>query len=373
MATKEDSRQFGLFRMVGGRYELSGLPASTASELFHYERLIKAVAHALYLKANPRRKRVPKGFDKGFSLRITDVRDGSVVPVLERAEEEATGQAGILVPDWFDESRRLINDALRSISSPAGGLPAGFPVETLKDFAHFGRTLRAEERFELSAIDEAVPGIVDRTSRRKLAALADMHSLEVEQVVVGQVTGLRSEPQEFDFRLPEKRIRGKYQDPTTWEHLRQFQGFGDRAPLVALSALAVCQLDGELVRIEDVYSLEAALPKQWADRIAELAALQTGWLEEDTPAISTTSLDAIETLLLALMDEGIGRPGIFPTVEGEVQLEWVTDLCDVQVRTTAHDTYELDVMQLETGEDAQSVFEINDLDGVLDELRGYLT
>ncbi|MFK5636172.1 hypothetical protein [Ornithinimicrobium sp. LYQ103] len=371
MVANEDSRQFGVFRMVGGRYEAPGLPASTASELFHYERLVKAVAHELYLRANPRRKRVPKGFDKVFALRIVDVQDGSVQPVLERVEE-GLSQSRIPMPDWFDESRRLINDALRSISSPGGHLPTGFPVQALKDFTHFGRTLGNTERFELSSRDESIPAVVNRESRKRLVALADLHSIEVEQVVVGQVTGLRSEPQEFDFRLPDKKIKGKYQEPATWEQLRDFQGFGDRAPLVALSALASCQLDGEIIRIEDVYSLEGALPAPWADRVAELAALQRGWLDEDAPEISSSSLDAIETLLLALVDEGVIRPGIFPTPEGEVQLEWVTPTFDIQVRTTDLDMYEVDVMHLDGGEDVEFTVAFADLDDLLDELRGLL-
>lgn len=371
MVANEDSRQFGVFRMVGGRYEAPGLPASTASELFHYERLVKAVAHELYLRANPRRKRVPKGFDKAFSLRIVDVQDGSVQPVIERVEE-GTSQSGIHVLDWFDESRRLINDALRSISSPGGNLPTGFPVRALKDFSHFGRTLGYMERFELSSGDENIPAIVDQESRKRLAALADLSSIEIEQVVVGQVTGLRSEPQEFDFRWSDRKIKGKYQEPTTWEQLREFQGFGARAPLVALSALVSCQLDGQIIRVEDVYSLEAALPAPWADRVAELAALQPGWLDEDTPEISPSSLDATETLLLALVDDGVNRPGIFPTPDGQVQLEWVTGILDIQVRTTDSDVFEVDAMHLDGGEDVQFAVAFVDLDELLDELRGWL-
>src|SRR5690606_34030521 len=79
-----NSRAFGSWRLQGGRYEQQGLAVEVLAEFARYERLVVDVAWGLYKQRHASRQRVPRGFASSFSLRLSDIRRGSVIPVLER-------------------------------------------------------------------------------------------------------------------------------------------------------------------------------------------------------------------------------------------------------------------------------------------------
>lgn len=109
-----DRRTFGSWRLRGGRYEQQGLPVEVLAEFARYERLVVDVARGLYKQRHATRQRVPRGFASSFSLRLSDIQAGSVVPILERATNETDTlfdeDSGI-----FDEARILIQDTLPGV------------------------------------------------------------------------------------------------------------------------------------------------------------------------------------------------------------------------------------------------------------------
>lgn len=326
MTDRAAGRPFGAFRLSGGRYDdRLGLPVSTAAELARYEKLVVRVARALYLEPRPRRQRVPAGFAEALDLRIVDVEPGSVIPVLTRNDDDAL--AGI--SDIYEDARRAVNDALRAVAS-GDPLPSGFPVAALTEFASFGRSLQEGEAIDLAVADEP-PARLDRAIRQRVQALARLDRIESEVTLQGQITGLQSNPQRFDFALVDGRqVAGSYGDETWWAVLRDYQGFADRAPLVSLSAVARRSLDGSIIDVVDVLGVEPALPPAWSQRLHQLAELRQGWLDAiDAP--HPTTIDRAEALLLASLDEGFDRPGIFPSLDGGIQLEWRAPAVEVEL------------------------------------------
>lgn len=324
-----DDRAFGHVRLRGGRYDQPGLPVTTAVELARYQRLVSAVAYHLYMRAHPKRKRAPRGFSDSLDLRLVDVQSGSVIPVLSRTP---TSHPTLLGDDWHEQARVLINEALANINRDQR-LPAWFPVEALKEFASFGRSLQDDEVIEFSGNGAEVAPFTPQT-RRRIQSLANLEEIEVELLVQGQVIGLHSDPQRLDVLLAapsNRKLVGEYTDPGMWDTLREFLGFADRAPLAALSVVARQGLDGEIRAIVDVLGIEAALPTEWVDRIAELASLRKGWLDPDSDSPSREALDITEEFLLACVDEGLPRPSIYPSADGGVQLEWRTASVSVEL------------------------------------------
>jgi len=319
MSDDDGGTPFGHFRMVGGRYDRPGLPVSSAMELFRYERLVKAVAHHTFLARNRGRRRVPRGFENLLELRLVDVARGSVVPVLNRSS-----RGDVLIQyDLYEEARRLINEALGELGKADPSLPRNFPVPALKEFAQFGRSLHDSEYIELSGIDEP-PVVLSPSTRSVIQRLAQLESIEVESVLVGQITGLRSEPQQFDFSFAAdgRKFVGLYVDPVVWNALHELQGYANRAPLASLSVVAKQGVDGEVLGIVDVLGVEAALPPAWAERVEMLTSLSRGWYQEESESPSPKAIDAAEELLFAFVDEDVPRPGIYPFIEGGVQFEW---------------------------------------------------
>ncbi|MBB4912651.1 tyrosine-type recombinase/integrase [Actinophytocola algeriensis] len=320
--SEEDVPSFGVIRMRGGRYERHGLPLEAASELQRYEHLVIRVARALYMRQHPQRRRSPRGFTTSVILRLTAVQEGSVIPVLRR--DEFLTQDALISPlyDYFDQARLAINQALGELESN-NNLGGSFPVECIKDFAAFGRSLREDERIEFSN-DGTNPVRFSHNTRRRLQEIAQLDLIDVETAIQGQVTGLRSDPRQFDFVVSPtgRKLLGSYQNAEVWDDLRAFQGFAERAPMVSLSVVAAQSLDGSIRSISNVLNVEPALPAEWADRIKYLADLEDGWLDGSGLAPSSVALDKTEEILLACVDENVPRPGIYPTESGGSLLEW---------------------------------------------------
>jgi hypothetical protein len=225
--------------------------------------------------------------------------------------------------DVYEEARRLINAALGELGKADPSLPVTFPVPALKEFAQFGRSLHDSEYIELSGVDEP-PVVLTQATRTVIQRLAQLESIEVESVLVGQITGLRSDPQQFDFSVAAdgRKFVGLYVDPVMWTALRELQGYANRAPLSSLSVVAKQGIDGELLGIVDVLGVEAALPPVWAERVEMLTSLSRGWYNEQTESPTPEAIDSAEELLFAFVDEDVPRPGIYPFLDGGVQFEW---------------------------------------------------
>lgn len=60
----------------------------------------------------------------------------------------------------------------------------------------------------------------------------------------------------------------------------------------------------------------------WVERLAELSRLESGWLDGEGKVITAAALQASEKVLLDASNLGLSRPGIFPTPQGGIHLEW---------------------------------------------------
>ncbi|MDX6764631.1 hypothetical protein SIN09_35915, partial [Streptomyces sp. F8] len=137
-----EARGFGSWHLKGGRYEQRGLPVEVLSEFARYERLVIDVAKGIYKRRHAMRQRVPRGFTSSFSLRLSEVRRGSVIPVLEVAPQDSSTLFDDDDSGIFEEARLVIQRALKSIGE-GDGIPGDFPVNALREFSRFGRSLQA--------------------------------------------------------------------------------------------------------------------------------------------------------------------------------------------------------------------------------------
>lgn len=76
-------------RLTGSRFGQPGMPVEVLPELAAYRELVATVARELFLRRNPGRQRVPRGFTESFQLRLERVDKGSTIPVLERVSPES--------------------------------------------------------------------------------------------------------------------------------------------------------------------------------------------------------------------------------------------------------------------------------------------
>ncbi|MFJ4806420.1 hypothetical protein [Streptomyces murinus] len=339
MGTDEE-RTFGSWHLRGGRYEQHGLPVEVLSEFARYERLVVDVARALYMQRHPQRQRAPRQFSR-FSLRLAGVKSGSVVPVLVMPQDSESALFQTDDADVFDEARVLIQSALRSVGQ-GSGIPPKFPVQALREFARFGRSLQEKE---FISFDEGTPNAAtySRDIRRSIQELSRLERFEVETLVIGQVIGVAADEGTFKVRLARngRVIVGHFSSDDIIPDLRQYLDVSTLAPTVAMSAVAIQSTAGEIIEIQDVLGIEPVLPADWSERLAELQKLESGWLEGGGESIGRKVLRQTESLLLELLDAGVSRPYIYPTEKGGVQLEWSSSAGEVTAEVTVEGKVEI--------------------------------
>ncbi len=75
-----ESEEFLKPMLVGGRFEGHAIPLDFLRDLAALNDIILEGARAAYLKANTDRSRLPKGFADDFTLSLSGVEQGSVIP-----------------------------------------------------------------------------------------------------------------------------------------------------------------------------------------------------------------------------------------------------------------------------------------------------
>ncbi|GAA1063529.1 hypothetical protein [Streptomyces asiaticus] len=365
-----EARVFGSWRLRGGRYEQHGLPVEVLAEFGRYERLVIDVARGIYKQRHASRQRVPRGFASSFSLRLSGIRPGSVIPVLERIPGDTAALFEEIDAGVFDEARMVIQETLRSISAGAG-IPRSFPPHALREFSHFGRSLQEDEFIEFDAGTPSA-ATYSQSVRRLIHEQARLDRFEIETLVSGQVTGVSADKGTFDFRLARggRVIIGRFASDDIVGELKQYLDRSTMAPTVAINAVAIQSMDGDTLEIRDVISIEPVLPAEWSERLVELHDLESGWLDGVGAQVDRKVLREVESLLLEFLDTGVRRPYIYPTEEGDVQLEWPFAAGEVTLVVTSDERVEVFVFSKENDDEREQSFSWRQLTEIAEFVHG---
>lgn len=336
------------------------MPLEVLSELSAYRDLVVEVARALYLAANPGRRRLPKGFEQGLDLVVDGIGSGSAVPhVVRRAPEEGLFDgmpSAMAADDIFTHARVAIEEAIRAARTGAA-FPPGFEPQVLIRFNALGRALRAKERLEIGPPGGSDPVTYDTEVRKILLRRANL-AYEDAVDLVGVVRAANKDTEGFDLRLV---------------------GDGRRVPVVtqtlflpiALSAMSTDALvrvrgvgkfsnTGELLKVQ---SADVGLAEEGAEgtrfgcsipvdeQISALGTLAPGWLDGEGEAYAEADLGWTKQLVEGVLAAfSLPTPYVYPTPDGEVRLEWPLPAHEV-VATLVPSTHSIDLLAVRLGED----------------------
>jgi hypothetical protein len=76
------SFEFMTPRLEGERFTRHAIPFEVLRDLAVLENLVIEAAKWKYLEAHSEHQRVPRGFTEGVSLQLSEVCDGSAIPVI---------------------------------------------------------------------------------------------------------------------------------------------------------------------------------------------------------------------------------------------------------------------------------------------------
>lgn len=349
-------------RFAGTRFDGHTLPIEVAKDLAAYEELIVDLAKHLYLKDNPTRKRVPKGFDDEFSLHVKQVDDGSAKPVLLWA----AAFAGILASppehaSYFERARLLVGE---TVSAEAAGMPIpdDFPLSHLAAFNQLGRSLRDGESVDLAPAGSAIAELTPE--RRKQLVLKANSEYTKDIDICGQIDEV--DYRELTFRLRSEggeTIRAKFQ-PADKAVVHRAAGDSVRR-FVRIKGSAVLDAQERHRKPVEMSHIEELPNQPLAKAISNLSELRAGWFEGQGVAIPADKLAELSDLLANTFPEDLVYPFVAATPYGDVFLEWISDERRVSAEIIVSDkSCSLQCVKVRAGESIEAEVSLDDPQGV---------
>ncbi len=298
----------------GARFDQHTLPIEVARDLAAYESLVIDLARYLYLRDNPGRQRVPRGFDAEFHLHLQRVDAGSARPLLSIVTA-GTLALNTGINPLFEKARDLIGQC---VSAPDGQFPEDFPRDLLSHFNQVGRSLREGESWNLSP-ESAAPAILTPEKRKHLVLAADkVYEREIE--LSGSIGEADWEKSTFRLRVADGTQATVPMPESFHAKAREFGG----RPRHQVTVKGVAAYDSweKLQKIVSVDSLDIQKDFQLAARFDALSDLQDGWLDGVGKAPDSAALALVAENIVGHFPENLPIPAIVPTPEGNLLMEW---------------------------------------------------
>ena len=333
----EERPGFKRVRLTGARFEGGRLPVDSLTELQKYQDIVRIAAEAEWRQEHPEED-VPQDLHSSVSLTIDRINKGSA-DLLLAFEEQTYDQYQVDGQNMVD---LFIVAAYSNTEIPE--LQALTPYEAYKFraiVAQLGSTLSSDQTIEYYPnAPESAPVVISVESHKlaheNLLSAEDfllVPETEVEETglqkfnesLIGKVTALDTDKMTYRFTLQDgQQLTGHYKRQVKiLDDLREVVNEAAEGPLTKISGELQTKND-ELFRFWHTFSVEQVQFDNtvWGQRLTEFASLRRDWDEAGAEQISSVALDAAQAILRTLDEANIERPGVFPTPDGGVLLEW---------------------------------------------------
>lgn len=164
--------ELAVLRFQGDRFANHTLDVDSTQELISYKRLILECAKELWRRRNPGRVRLPRGFEEGFAIGFSEIREGSAGVPLKRRIEREDDELDLPSEDEFPMAARLIDEAIDAAGA-GGTLPSELPRNVIPLFREFGKTLTTDESLFTRAAGQPSEAAYTSAVRERLATWAE--------------------------------------------------------------------------------------------------------------------------------------------------------------------------------------------------------
>lgn len=325
-------------RLTGARFEGGRLPIDSLVELQKYQDIVRIASVAEWKQEHPGED-VPEDFRSSVSLTIERIDVGSADVFLGFEQHEIYVQYQAEAQDAADA---VLVAAYSGTEIPE--LPSLTPHESYafrSTVAEIGSTLKPGQTIEyypdmpgsspititVETRDDAVGALL--TPEDFLLppeAEPEASALErSEESLVGKVTALDTDNLTYRFKLHDGgHLTGRYKSsPGVLDDLRAVVNDAAEGPMTRVTGELQTK-NGELFRFWHTTSVEQVQfdDTEWGQRLTAFTTLRSNWDGAGAEQISPVALDAAQTVLRTITEAGIERPGVFPTPDGGVLLEW---------------------------------------------------
>lgn len=319
-----------LLRYVGQRFDGARLPLDVLDDLPAFRELLIAFAKEAWRRANPKRERVPKGFERSLSFSLTGVQDGSAKPCL--AWDRRVAQQNL--PDLVPELEALVTTSYRSVIGLINAAndegPMALSPGQVRALNRFGSSLQDGERIEFLQRDGATAEAILDPARRKALITRVRETYEARYENEGVLEGVGRQDQVVILTVLTEEY-GRLSFPLEVDRTKEFDGsIGEVVQFDLQVALDSADRFHEVVAVHSVAIVDDVRTVLARSRIDELARLPGQWDGGSASPVQAAARESAERML-------VKRPlyassyRVYPTSEGGILFEFITARWDLSV------------------------------------------
>ncbi|WPP48941.1 hypothetical protein [Catalinimonas niigatensis] len=323
--------------LTGPRFEDHTLPVSILEDFSALEELILELAKKMYLDQNPSRKRVPKGFSDGVYLKLSDIKDGSTIPQFIVASAIS---ASTLLPINTNKSLKYIEQArdriIKLVEDANLGKSILLEQKYLSYFNRIGKNLQEDEAI-FFAYDSNKKAVLNKTIRKRIL-LSREEKLEYSETIAvnALIPSIDKKNNSFTLEIENNEIECSLDNDFAETIFIAFDEYENHT-LVSLKATGIFNYQEKLIRVEDIEAMDVLDPFDVSVRISQLSKLPENWYEGSGKAPNKNALVKFEELFKSAYNSNLPLPAIFPTIEGNIQLEWSNENKEISLEINLED------------------------------------
>jgi hypothetical protein len=325
-------------RLTGKRFDEHSVPIEILQDFGALEELIVELAKNIYLQENPKRKRVPKGFTDGVTLNLEKIEEGSTI--LNFVLASTFLGTTILGPTsnsytYFEKAKEKVIKIIDQ-AEKGNDLKSIVDEKYLTYFNRIGRSLKDDEDIYLSPKSYNKGPKLNRTTRKTIMLAIGEDATYVDKFSITALITSIDRSGHFTIESDGHKIGAK-SDRKFYDTIMKTFSDLDLNTHVSIEGSGVFNKNDKLIKIEAISSMEILHPLDVSFRLSELSKLKDGWYNSEGIAPYKRGLINFEKNFLDNYDSNLPLPAIFPTYDGNIQLEWTVNLNEISLEVNLKD------------------------------------
>lgn len=327
-------------KLEGHRFDDHTLPVNMLEDFSAFEELILELAKKIYLEKNPSRKRVPKGFTDNVYLKLSNIEEGSTIPnfLIAIVTSLSTPTIPVQNTDYFSYFEQSRDKVFELIENANLGKSIDIEAKYLNYFNRIGKNLKDGESIDFLNEKESKRNIKLNNNTRRKILLSRNETLQYSEKIVENILIPSIDKKNQIFKVE---INGNIIDCIIEKQFQEtiFEAFQEyeMKTLVLLNATGIFNENKKLIHIENIESMDILDPFDINVRLNELSILEDKWYNGiDGKALNKESLRIFKNHFENYNNE-LKLPSIFPTINGDIVLEWKNDKNEISLEVNLSD------------------------------------
>lgn len=365
----EANQAFASLKLEGIRFSGANIPVDVLEEIVRYRNLIVAAATDAWQEEHPNDD-LPDWLSKDLELTLTEVANGSAIPVLDRP-------SGSDFEKTFEDARDAVDHLIREVSN-GKVTKTSFPSwANTPAFWNFGSSLEGGEKMYVPAPTQVDPiyAVITPETRRlhveplKLSVKGERS--DSFQIVGGQVIALDAENRSFELMTTRwGQIHGRFKDTRLIQDLSSVIGNSNQAKTVSIFGRTGLK-DGILEKVHEAFSIvNPGSEFEYAfDQLVKISKTEEGWLGGSGSEVPPKVIIKGATVLSIFTRLNFPPPAVFPTEAGGLVFEWGSETYVLSVEI--EDNGNLVVYSLLPGKTSGAEITVREPEELLPTLTGW--